>query len=56
MAGGHNREFIDGTEQFMRGNFIYAPDIGLVNGPGQFGLRKSPDHAPASSYRIRSSQ
>ncbi len=51
MAGGLNKEFIGGTEQFMRGNFIYAPDNGLVNGPGQFGLTEVSTR-PTKSCRI----
>jgi hypothetical protein len=51
MAGGLNKEFIGGTEQFMRDNFIYAPDNGLVNGPGQFGLTEVSTR-PTKSCRI----
>jgi hypothetical protein len=51
MAGGLNKEFIIGPVAFMQQNFIYAPDNGLVNGPGQFGLTEVSTR-PTKSCRI----
>ena len=51
MAGGLNKEFIKSPAAFMRDNFIYAPDNGLVNGVGMLGLTEVSTR-PTKSCRI----